>query len=139
MPITTTKVSDYYKIVSDPENDMLRAEWLRSVNKEEMVAGGTMLYQVLKDTGITRAVANAQRLVLLDSDTKSWMSTNFYTLLSQTSLRKLARVLPSNLFSKLALESVATRADALNTTKFVYKNFDTEEKAMEWLLGNEQG
>ena len=133
MPSETILVSDFYKIDSDPENNLIRAEWLRGVSKEEMVAGASKLCEVLNETGITKVVAIAQRLVLLDSVTKEWMSTTFYTLLSQTPLQKLARVLPSNLFSKLALESVATRAEALGTNKFEYKNFANLEDALDWL------
>lgn len=98
-----------------------------------MITGGTKLYEALRDTGITKAVANAQNLGLLDAPTKEWMSTLFYALLSETSLEKLARVLPSNLFSKITLEAVATRAEAQNTTSFSYKNFTKEQQALEWL------
>ncbi|MHC2992509.1 hypothetical protein OB13_13280, partial [Pontibacter sp. HJ8] len=81
----------------------------------------------------TRALAIAQRLVMLDAATKEWMSTQFFSRLSQTKLQKLARVLPTGLFSKLALESVATRADANHVSSFVYKNFVTQQEALNWL------
>ncbi|PVY42908.1 hypothetical protein [Pontibacter virosus] len=125
--------SDFYRIEIDQENDLLLAEWLRSVNKEEMIKGGTQLYEALRDTGITRAVANAERLTTLDAATKEWMSTSFYELLSQTRLQKLARVLPSSLFSKLALEAVATRAEAQNINRFLFKNFSNQKDALTWI------
>lgn len=133
MSFRTVYHSDFYKIEIDPENDLLQAEWLRSVNKEEMINGGTMLYQTLLDSGITRAVANAQRLVLLDAETKEWMSKNFYTLLSQTKLSKLARVLPGTIYSKIALESVATRAEAQGINRFEFRNFSNQQDALAWL------
>jgi hypothetical protein len=133
MSFKTTYESDFYKIEIDQENNLLRSEWLRAVSKEEMIAGGTRLFETLRDTGITRAITNAQRLVLLDAATKEWMSTQFFSLLSRTKLQKLARVLPSSLFSKLALESVATRADANHVSSFVYKNFVNQQEALNWL------
>ncbi|WP_018478968.1 hypothetical protein [Pontibacter roseus] len=125
--------SDFYKIEVDQDNNLLRAEWLRAVSKDEMVTGGIKLYEALRDSKVTRAVANAQRLELLDAATKDWMSTQFYTLLSQTHLQKLARVLPSSLFSKIALEAVATRSEAQNNNKFIYKNFTSQHEAQQWL------
>lgn len=133
MSFKTAYESDFYKIEVDQENDLLRSEWLRPVTKEEMITGGTRLFESLRDTGITRAIANAQRLVMLDTATKEWMSTQFFSLLSQTKLQKLARVLPSSLFSRLALEAVATRADANHVSRFVYKNFVTQQEALNWL------
>lgn len=125
--------SDFYKIEVDKKNDLLMAEWLRGVTQSEMITGGTKLYEALRDTGITRAVANAERLTLLDTSTKDWMSTSFYELLSQTSLHKLARILPSSLFSKIALEAVATRAEAQNINRFLFKNFSNQKDALIWI------
>lgn len=125
--------SDFYTIEVDRENNLLLAEWHRGVSYDEMVTGGTKLFEALRDTGITRAVANAERLILLDAATKEWMSSNFYVLLSQTSLQKLARVLPASLFAKLALEAVATRAEAQNTNRFQFKNFSNQQDALIWI------
>ncbi|WP_228466578.1 hypothetical protein [Adhaeribacter swui] len=81
-----------------------------------------------------RALANAQAFTTLSPEAKQWMATTFYQLLSQTHLKKLARVLPSSLFHRLALESVVTRAEALDVTKFDVQNFAQEPEALSWLL-----
>ena len=80
-----------------------------------------------------RALGNAQAFTTLSTEAKEWMSTTFYQLLSQTNLKKLARVLPSDLFYKLALESVVTRAELLGNTKFEVKNFTNDQEALTWL------
>lgn len=126
--------SDFYRIEVDIPGNLLRATWLRPANYSEIVQGGTMLYRVLLDTGIERTVAHAQALTTLSPDSKEWMSTSFYQLLSSTNLKKLARILPTNVFSRIALESVVTRADALGVTKFQVKNFPEPQEAMTWLL-----
>jgi hypothetical protein len=128
-----TYSSEFYTIEVDRENDLLLAVWQRSVTRDEIIAGGTKLFEALRDTGITRVVANAERLTTLDSPSKEWLSTTFYELLSQTPLQKLARVLPSGLFSKLALEAVATRAEAQNINKFLFKNFSSQADALAWI------
>ena len=133
MPLKTIYESDFYTIKIDQENNLLRAEWLRPVSKEEIITGGTKLYEALRDSGLTRAVANAQKLGQLDAATKEWLSNDFYALLSKSPLQKLARVLPGNLFSRITLEAVATRAEAQNTNKFLYKNFANETEAIHWL------
>ena len=134
MPFEVRYASDFYRIEVDTPANLLRATWLRTANKSEIVRGGTMLYQVLRDTGIERAVANAQALTTLSSESKDWMSTSFYQLLSATKLKKMARILPNSVFSKIALQSVVTRADALGITKFQVRNFTVTQDAMTWLL-----
>lgn len=125
--------SAFYRIEADVENNIIRSKWLKSVNAEEVEAGGTMLYEVLRDTRITRVIANAQAFETLSAEAKEWMSTTFYELLSKTKLQKIARVLPLNVFYRIALESVATRADALGITKFEVKNFTNDEDALMWV------
>ncbi|QNF34618.1 hypothetical protein HUW51_18490 [Adhaeribacter swui] len=133
MPFEVRYASNFYRIEVDLTANLLQATWLRASDKAEIVSGGTALYQVLRDTGIEYAVANAQTLTTLSSEAKEWMSTSFYQLLSTTKLAKLARILPENVFSKIALESVVTRADALGVTKFQVKNFTDYQKALAWL------
>lgn len=135
MPLETKYESGFYKIEVDFETGLLLARWLRPVSGNEMETGGTKLYEVLRDTKIEKAVANAQLLGSLSAEAKEWMSTRFYELLSMTQLNMLARVLPENLFHRVALESVVTRAEALGVTKFRVKNFATQEEALQW-LGN---
>lgn len=125
--------SNFYKIEVDKSQNLLQAQWLRAVSAEEIIEGGTKLYEVLRDTGVEKAIADARLFTTLSSDAKEWLSTKFYALLSQTNLKMLARVIPSALFHKIALESVVTRAEALGVTKFNVKNFTDTESALEWL------
>jgi len=133
MPFKTAFESDFYKIEVDLEANLLRAMWLRPAGEEEIKAGGTKLYEVLRDSGVERAVANAQGLGALTAASKEWMSTRFFELLSQTPLKKLARVLPATVYHRIALESVVTRAEAMGITKFSVRNFSTQEEALRWL------
>ncbi|MCJ8165040.1 hypothetical protein MKJ04_09310 [Pontibacter sp. E15-1] len=125
--------SDFYVIRLDEAHEIIKARWLRPVSFEEMKTGGTQLYVALMHTQAARVVANAQLLGSPDAVTKEWMSAEFYKLLFQTSLKMIARVLPDNVFSKIALESVATRAEALGITSFRVRNFLEQEAAEAWL------
>ncbi len=133
MPFEMKFTSDFYQIEVDRKSGLLSSQWLRPANVEEIKAGGEKLYEVLNETKIEKAVANAQALGTLSPEAKEWMATAFYELLSKTKLKKLARVLPSNLFHQIALESVAARAEALGVTKFQVKNFSNQEEALKWL------
>ncbi|WP_299823980.1 hypothetical protein [uncultured Pontibacter sp.] len=124
--------SDFYTIEVDVEANLLRSKWHRPVSEAEMKAGGIKLYQVLRDTRVERAVANAQALGVLTPPAKEWMSTEFYELLSQTRLKRLARVLPASVFHQIALESVITRAEALGKIRFNVKSFSDPAKAIAW-------
>ena len=134
MPAKVLYASDFYIIEIDTEKKLLRSKWLRTVDCEEMKTGGTELYEALRDTGVELVVANAQLLRTLDAETKEWMASSFYELLSLTKLKKIARVLPSHVFSRIALESVATRAEASGVTKFSFRNFVDQQEAEKWLI-----
>lgn len=125
--------SAFYRIEVDLDDNMLRSVWLRMADEAEVKTGGTKLYEVLRDTGVERAMANGANLGALTAASKEWMSNVFFELLSRTQLKKLARVLPTTLFHRLALESVVTRAEALGNTNFLVKNFSTQEEAIMWL------
>jgi hypothetical protein len=131
---TTKYTSDYYSIEVDEARKLLKAVWLRPVTTEEVIYGGTKLYEALLDTGVERVIADARVMTSLSSESKDWLAGRFYELLSQTRLKKLARVLPSAVFPKLALESVVTRAEAQGVTKFDVKNFSSPAGALSWLL-----
>ncbi|RDV17235.1 hypothetical protein DXT99_01655 [Pontibacter diazotrophicus] len=133
MPFDIKYATDFYMIEVDLDADLLQAKWLRPVSVKEMEAGGTKLYEVLRDTQVARVLANAQDLGVLPAEAKEWMSSRFYELLSLTQLKKMARVLPENLFHRVALESVVTRADALGVTKFDVRNFSSPKEALRWL------
>ena len=134
MPFKTVYQSDFYTIEVDVEGNLLQSKWHRPVNAQEIELGGTKLYEVLHETKVERAVANAQDLGSLPAASKDWLSTTFYQLLSQTQLKKLARVMPSSVFHQIALESVVTRAEALGVTKFEVKNFVSQQDALNWML-----
>jgi hydroxyethylthiazole kinase-like sugar kinase family protein len=125
--------SDFYELEADEREGLIRAKWIRPVTCNEMITGGTKLYDVLQDTKFKKVLANGQALMKLDAETKDWMSNTFYQLLSQTELQKIARVLPNNVFYHVALESVATRAEASGVVKFQFKNFKSEKDALFWL------
>lgn len=133
MPFEIKYESDFYRIEVDLGLGLLQAEWLRPVSGKEMETGGTKFYEVLRDTQVEKAVANARLLGALSPEAKEWMSTRFYEMLSLTQLKMLARVLPENLFHRIALESVVTRAEALGVTKFSVKNFAAQDEALRWL------
>ena len=133
MAFKTVYESAFYRIEVDLEGNMLRSMWLKPADEAEVKTGATKFYEALRDTGVERAVANAERMGTLNAVSKEWMSTVFFELLSRTNLKRLARVLPATLFHRIALESVVTRAEALGMTPFMVKNFSTQEEALSWL------
>ena len=126
--------SDFYTIEVDVEGNLLRSKWHRPVNEQELKEGTIKLYEVLLETKVERAVANGQEIGSIPPATKDWLSTIFYELLSKTNLKRLARVLPANVFQQVTLESVVTRADALGFTKYEVKSFTDPKKALNWAL-----
>ena len=134
MPFNTVYSTDYYKIEVDLKGNLMRSEWLRHVSDDELISGATKLYEALREHNTERAIANGKLLGALGPKAKDWMANEFYELLSQTNLKKLARVLPDSVFHKLSLESVISRAEAQGKTRFEVKSFSDSEVALKWLL-----
>lgn len=134
MPFNTVYSSDFYKIEVDLKGNLMHSEWLRHVTDDELITGGTKLYEALREYKVERAIANGKVLGALGPKAKDWMAIEFYELLSQTNLKKLARVLPDSVFHKLSLESVISRAEAQGKTRFEVKSFSDNDVAMKWLL-----
>jgi hypothetical protein len=126
--------SDFYIIEVDTATNLIQSKWLRNVTDQEVVEGGTKLYEALRDTKVELVVADAKNIGSLSSTAKEWLSVSFYDLLSQTPLKRIARVMPDSVFQQIALESVVTRAEALGITKFDVKNFSNTKDALKWVL-----
>lgn len=77
---------------------------------------------------------NAEDVSVISPITKDWLSNIYYDLFSHTSLKKMARVMPDDLFKRLAMVSVVTRADAAEELTYEIRDFASEEEAVRWLL-----
>lgn len=133
MPFKIFYESDFYIIEVDNEENLIQSKWLRQVTEQELIEGGTKLYEALRATKVERVIADAKDIGSLSSSAKEWLSAIFYDLLSQTSLKRIARILPESVFQQVALESVVTRAEAMGITKFEVKSFSNASVALAWI------
>lgn len=133
--LSTVFLSDDFKIEADDALSFIRTEWLRPLTDEQFKAETMRAYDVIVARRAQLVLVNAQQVSILGPETKDWLSHTYYSLLSDTALRKMARVMPDNLFKKLALASVVARADATGSLNYDIRDFASEEEAMRWLLG----
>jgi hypothetical protein len=134
LQLTTVYSSDNFKIEADDSLAYVRTEWLRPLNDDQFVAETMRAYDVITEKQAKRVLVNAQQVSVLGPETKDWLSNTYYSLFSRTSLKKMARVMPDNLFKKLALASVVARADAAGEISYQIQDFASENEAVHWLL-----
>ncbi|MBJ6117720.1 hypothetical protein JAO76_05935 [Pontibacter sp. BT310] len=134
LQLTTVYSSDNFKIEADDGLAYVRTEWLRPLNDDQFVAETMRAYDVITEKQAERVLVNAQQVSVLGPETKDWLSNTYYSLFSRTSLKKMARVMPDNLFKKLALASVVARADAAGEISYQIQDFASENEAVHWLL-----
>ncbi|WP_162428180.1 hypothetical protein [Pontibacter pudoricolor] len=134
LQLTTVYSSDNFKIEADDGLAYVRTEWLRPLNDDQFVAETMRAYDVITEKQAERVLVNAQQVSVLGPETKDWLSNTYYSLFSRTSLKKMARVMPDNLFKKLALASVVARADAAGEISYQIQDFASEDEAVHWLL-----
>lgn len=132
--LTTVFLSDDFKIEVDDALAYVRTEWLRPLTDEQFKVETMRAYDEVVVRKAELVLVNAQQVSILGPATKDWLSNTYYSLFSQTALRKMARVMPDNLFKKLALASVVARADASGSLNYAIQDFASEEAALRWLL-----
>jgi Lon protease-like protein len=132
--LQTVYLSDHLKIEADDALAYIRAEWLGDVDDEQFVAEAMRAHAVLIARKPEKALVNAQQAPNISSKTKDWLANIYYDLYSQTPVKKMARVLPENIFRRLALTSVLTRVNATTELTYEIRDFSSEEEAVRWLL-----
>lgn len=131
--LETLYLNDISRIAADRQHGILANTWLRPVEHDEMLQTAERLSQLLQESNIDKLLLNAMAIGKLLPHTKEWLSTTYYKSLSDLGLKKLARVLPENVFNRLSFEAVITRAEAMGGVNYEVRNFTSDEAALRWL------
>ncbi|NDK54953.1 hypothetical protein [Pontibacter fetidus] len=134
LPLTTVYKSDGLKIEVADSLSFVRTEWLRPLTDAQFQSEAMEAYHTIATKKAEKVLVNSQLVSILGPETKDWLSNTYYSLFSATALKKMARVMPDNLFKKLALASVVARADATGSLNYDIQDFASEEEAVRWLL-----
>ncbi|WP_299706549.1 hypothetical protein [uncultured Pontibacter sp.] len=134
--LETLYQNDLSRIAIDRANKVISNTWLRPVGHEEMVQTAQKINEFLHENKADKLLLSALEIGKLLPHTKEWLSTTYYKSLSELGIKKLARVLPENVFNRLSFEAVMTRAEALGAVNFEVKNFTSEAAALLWLRDN---
>lgn len=137
LQLRTVFLSDDFKIEADDALALVRTEWLRPVEDEQFVVESMRSHETVVSRRAAKMLMNAEDVSVISPKTKDWLANIYYDLFSHTSLRKMARVMPDDLFKKLAMVSVVTRADAAEELTYEIRDFSSEEEAVSWLLEEE--
>ncbi len=125
--------NDISRVAIDRAHSLISNTWLRQVQHEEMLLTAQKINRLLQENDADKLLLSALQMGSLLPETKEWLSTTYYKSLSEIGIKKLARVLPQNLFNKLSFEAVVTRAEALGNIDFEVQNFTSDEAALRWL------
>jgi hypothetical protein len=134
LQLRTIFLSDDFKIEADDALALVRTEWLRPVEDEQFVVESMRSHETVVSRRAEKLLMNAEGVSVISPETKDWLANIYYDLFSHTSLKKMARVMPDNLFRKLAMESVVARAEATDELTYGIRDFSSEEEAVRWLL-----
>lgn len=131
--LETIYQNDMSRIAIDRSHGLLSNTWLRPVEHDEMQQTAERLNKLMQENNADKLLFNAQVIGKLLPHTKEWLSTVYYKSLSDMGVKKVARVLPENVFNRLSFESVMTRAEALGGVAFEVRNFTNDAEALRWL------
>lgn len=133
--LETLYQNDLSRIARDREHGILANTWLRPVEHNEMLQTADMISRLLQESEVDKLLLNALVIGKLLPHTKEWLSTTYYKSLSDLGVKKLARVLPENVFNRLSFEAAMTRAEAMGALAFEVRNFTNDADALRWLRG----
>ena len=131
--LETLYQNELSRIAIDRANKVMSNTWLRPAGHDEMVQTAQKLNQLLQENNSDKLLLSALVIGKLFPHTKEWLATTFYKSLSELGIKKVARVLPENVFNRLSFEAVMTRAEALGAVNFEVRNFTSDEAALRWL------
>ncbi|MEJ8758364.1 hypothetical protein WG947_15225 [Pontibacter sp. H259] len=134
LPLITIYKSDGLMIEAADSLELVRTEWLRPLPDDLFMEEAMQAYKLISSRKTSKLLINSKQVSVLGPETKDWLSNTYYSLFSQTELIKMARVMPDNLFKKLALASVVARADAAGDISYQIQDFASEDDAVRWLL-----
>lgn len=126
----------YIDIQYDPDLQLVQCQWLRGISSAEYRQGLEQACRVIETKPTVCWIIDATRLVAPNMSDQKWTTELIGHCMNQTKLRKIAFVLPDDLFSEVVAEKISSDVMQMNYNNIVIASFSSFEKGLHWLLSN---
>ncbi|PKV75096.1 STAS/SEC14 domain-containing protein [Pontibacter ramchanderi] len=126
----------YLKLSYDRKRDLLSSQWLRVVNSKEYRQAILRICKQLQKSNASGWLIDISRMATLNMSDQHWTIEMLGHELPQTKLRKLALVLPDDLFLEVVVEKVSNSLLHMFRPDFQIAHFSDPTAAQKWLISS---
>lgn len=123
----------FISIQRDPTNKVLLTKWLRAVNSQEYRESILSFYRFLKNEGVLYWVVDITRTASPDMHDQKWTTNLLGPGICETNLKKIAVILPDDLFLEVVSEKMAEEVLRLCGMQVEIAFFGDYGEAFDWL------
>jgi hypothetical protein len=126
--------TDYLKIEQREPNDYLLMHWTTPPSSHEFRTGMNQLIEAIKNTKCGKVLTDTRNLGAISPEDQAWSAGDWAQEAIKTGYRKLAILMPEDIFGMMSVEDVMNSVQEENIVKFSY--FKDELEASAWLASN---
>ncbi|GAB3818636.1 hypothetical protein GCM10028895_16110 [Pontibacter rugosus] len=127
-------VPEYLSVQLREEESLLTLNWLRSVSSEEYRHGLCFIKDLIIHKKISLWLVDSRKLTHVTFEDQQWLNRTLIPLLLSSRLRRIARVVQSDVFIYISFEQQITKAQKEYTIGTAIEQFTSEEAALSWLF-----
>ena len=127
--------NDFVKVEYDKQTEIISLTWLVTPTSEEIRIGLNAGRDFVKDNNVTKWIGDTTHLGVIADEDLEWINTKWFPTLLQAGIKKMAVILPNNVFGQMNVEDIMGTVDT--STGFESRYFDGIEDATNWILNKE--
>ncbi|WP_299700686.1 STAS/SEC14 domain-containing protein [uncultured Pontibacter sp.] len=124
----------YINIELNPEYNLVQSQWLRAVDSAEYRRSLKKTYDAIKVNSVVCWLADITRLSSPNMIDQKWTAELLGKRMSATRLRKIALVLPDDLFLEVVVEKIGEQVVRMTKNQIQIAYFNSHASAFQWLL-----
>ncbi len=126
--------TDYLSIAHETSDNIIQMNWTTTPSSPEFRKGMGELINAIRETKCGKVVTDTRKLGAISPEDQEWSATEWATEAIKTGYRKLAIVMPEDVFGLMSVEDTMNSVQSDQLVSFGY--FRTTDEAKKWLSSN---
>ncbi len=127
------KPSPYLSLIHYPDRGMVYSQWLRTVDSADYRKSLLSVCDLIQDSEATHWLVDSSNATSPTISDQNWTAHILANSLLKSNIRKIAVVLPDDLFLELVAERVSAKIMSLTKNKVQIARFASVAIAQQWL------
>ena len=122
---------DFVKITYDESTEIINVGWPVNPTSDEIRTGLNTGRDFVKENNVKKWLGNTTHMDAIDDADIEWINNHWFPTLLEAGIQKMAVIVSTNVFGKMAVEDIISKVETLNG--FESRYFDNEEEGEKWL------